>query len=713
MSETNQQIGKPLNRVDGPLKVTGGAKYAAEFFAPDLVYGCIVNSTIAKGKVTRIDDSAARALDGVLLVLTHDNRIELPSSPSKYTDQDARSGEPFRVLYDANIKYSGQPVALVVATSFELARHAARLVHVEYSQDAHNTDLRKVRHKAKEPAEQMEPPASRGHGERAFKASALRTDFEYSSPVEHHNPMEPHASTVVRSKDGSLTIFDKTQGPENSQTYVCNVFGLPKEKVRVLAPFVGGAFGSGLRPQHQLPLAVMAALMLERSVRVVLTRQQMFSFGHRPETLQRVALGAKLDGTLEAIVHEVVAETSQFEQYSENVVGFSAQLYQCDNVQLSYKAAAIDTFTPLDMRAPGAVLGLYALESALDELSYAAQMDPIELRLKNYAERDQAHDLPYSSKALRACYAQGAARFGWARRPAKPRSLREGHELVGLGMATGMWEAQQQKASARAVLDDRGKLVVSSATTDIGTGTYTIMCQIAAETLGVPIEDVRFELGDTSLPKAPLQGGSWTAASVGSAVQQACSALKAELHVLAKGAPHASYAELLRASGVPSISRQVSCEPNEQEQQQYTRAAHSAVFVEVKVDEALGTVRVTRVVSAIAGGRILNPKTARSQILGAVVWGIGMALHEETLMDQPLGRFMNHTLAEYHIPVNMDVHDIDVIFVDEPDTIVNPLGVKGLGEIGIVGVAAAIANAVYHATGTRIRALPITLDKLL
>ncbi|MDB4975691.1 MAG: Periplasmic aromatic aldehyde oxidoreductase, molybdenum binding subunit YagR, partial [Myxococcaceae bacterium] len=554
---------------------------------------------------------------------------------------------------------------------------------------------------------------SRGDADRALQSAAVRIDSEYSSPVEHHNQLEPHASTVIWGEDGTLTIFDKTQGTLNSQAYVCKVFKLSPSKVRVMAPFVGGAFGSGLRPQYQLPLAVMAARELKRSVRVVLSRQQMFSFGHRPETVSRVALGATADGTLQAIIHETVAETSSFEDYSENVVGWSGQLYQCENVRLAYKVAALDTFTPLDMRAPGAVLGIYALESAMDELAYATGRDPLALRLANYAERDQAKDLPFSSKALRACYREGAERFGWSRRRPEPRSMREGHELVGWGMATGMWDAEQQAARAKAVLTADGKLTVSSATTDIGTGTYTIMCQIAADALGVPIEQVSFELGDSSLPMAPLQGGSWTAASVGSAVHAVCCELKAQLEVLGKTQPGASYAELLSSAGLPSVAHTATSMPDKKAHGRYARATHSAVFAEVKVDELLGSVRVTRVVSAVAGGRILNPKTARSQILGAVVWGMGMALHEQTLMDTELGRFMNHSLAEYHIPVQADVHDLDVIFVDEPDDIVNPLGVKGLGEIGIVGVAAAIANAVFHATGRRIRDLPITLDKLL
>ena len=712
MSPREQQVGKPVSRVDGPLKVTGQAKYAAEFSVPGLLHGVVVSSTITKGRVTRVDAARALALPGVLRVFTHENRPHLPWFDRSYKDDDARDGSPFRPLYDAKVRYSGQPVALVVADSFELARHAASLVRIEYTREPHETDLRVQRDEAYEPSKAMSPPKSRGDADRALTGSALRIHAEYSSPVEHHNPLECHASTVIYEAGGALTIYDKTQGALNSQQYVCRVFNLSKDKVRVLSPFVGGAFGAGLRPQYQLPLAVMAARELERSVRVELTRPQMFSFGHRPETIQRVSLGARGDGTLSGIVHEAVAETSTFEDYSENVVNWSAMLYQCADVKLTYEVAALDTFTPLDMRAPGAVLGVYALEVAMDELANLSGIDPLALRLKNYAERDQLHDKPFSSKALRACYSEGAARFGWERRSPAPRSMREGNQLVGWGVATGVWEALYQPAAARAVLSADGKLTVSSATADIGTGTYTIMAQLAADALDLPIEDVTVVLGDSSLPPAPLQGGSWTAASVGTAVKAACDKLRAELDIQAPG-PGLSYRERLERAGLDKLEQEVANKPDSKAQDPYTRATHSAVFAEVKVDASLGTIRVTRVVSAIAGGRILNPKTARSQIEGSVVWGIGMALHEESLMDTKLGRFMNRNLAEYHIPVHADVLDIDVLFVEEDDRIVNPLGVKGLGEIGIVGVAAAIANAVFHATGKRIRDLPITLDQLL
>ncbi|EYF04697.1 xanthine dehydrogenase family protein molybdopterin-binding subunit [Chondromyces apiculatus] len=738
------RIGDGINRVDGRAKVTGQAKYAAEFEAEGLLHGWVVSSGVAKGKIATLDTSAALAVEGVVHVLTHENRPRLAWFDKSYRDEDAPAGSPFRPLYDDAIVYSGQPVALVVATTLEIARHAASLVRVTYKTEEHETDLAARREKARKARPGKggyePPPKPRGNADEALAKAAVKVDAAYESPAEHHNPMEMHATTVVHEPDGALTIYDKTQGVTNTQTYVSNVFGLKPDQVRVISPFVGGAFGSGLRPQYQVFLAVMAAQVLKRSVRVTLTRQQMFTFGYRPATWQRVALGATAEGKLEAVVHEAIGETSRFEDYVEVVVNWSGLLYQCDNARYDYKVAELDVYTPLDMRAPGAVLGLYALESAMDELSYALHMDPLALRLANYTERDQNTDKPFSSKELRACYAQGAARFGWEKRLPTPRAMREGNKLVGWGMATGIWEAMQQKAAARAVLSIDGKLVVGSGTSDIGTGTYTAMTQIAASILGLPIADVTFKLGDTTLPPAPLQGGSWTVASVGTAVKAVCEAVREQVFKLAKkmkGSPLAqasldevifaggevrlardpaqavSIAAAMRAGEAFTLEEETSTLPQLQEQAKYTRATHSAVFVEVKVDEDLGKVEVTRVVSAIAGGRIVSAKTARSQILGAVVWGIGMALEEETLMDHDLGRFMNHNLAEYHVPVNADVRDIEVIFVPEEDEVVNPLGAKGLGEIGIVGVAAAIANAVFHATGKRVRDLPITLDKLL
>ena len=546
-------------------------------------------------------------------------------------------------------------------------------------------------------------------------------------------------SADFREDDG-LTIYDKTQGPQNSHNYICNIFGLAKDQVRVLTPFMGGGFGSGLRPQYQLFLATLAAIGLKRPVRVALTRQQMIlGFGHRPETIQALSLGAERDGSLTALKHSAVANTSRFEDYQENVVNWGGSLYHCDNVAVAHRLVQLDLASPMDMRAPGAAAGVYALECAMDELSYALGIDPLELRLKNYSDMDGNAGKPFTSKALKDCYYQGAERFGWSKRKPEPRSMREGRELIGYGMATGIWEALRVPTSAEAELAPDGTLIVSTAAADIGTGTYTILAQIAGETLGLPLGQVEVRIGDSSLPQCPVEGGSWTAASAGSAVMQACQSVGGELLKLAqkaktsplKGAEQADIdfaegeirlrsdpsravrlTELLRKINEP-IKAKVTSKPNPAVEKKFGHNTHSAVFVEVRLDEELGMLRVARVVNAVAAGRILNPKTAGSQIMGAVVGGIGMALHEEAVIDHRYGRVINHNFAEYHVPVNADVHDIEVIFVDEREAHLNPLGIKGVGEIGIVGVAAAIANAVYHATGVRVRNLPITIDKLL
>lgn len=725
--------GRPLDRVDGPAKVTGKARYAAEFPQQGLLHGSVVSSHVARGRVRRIDCEAALRVPGVVAVLHHLDRPRLAGDDQSYSDDDAAEGAPFRPLYNDRVLYSGQPLALVVAETLELARYAGSLVRIDIDEQGHQTDLLRALDQAHQaPAELPKP---RGDFQQAYARAPLRIDATYTTPVEHHNPMEPHASTVIYKPDGSLEVHDKTQGTQNCQTYLHEVFGLPKEKVRVFAAYVGGAFGSGLRPQYQLPLAVMAALQLKRSVRVTLTRQQMFTFGYRPRTVQRLQLGADRDGRLQAVFHEAIGQTSRFEDFTEHVVEWSGMLYRCDNVSLQYRLVPLDVYTPLDMRAPGAALGLIGLECAMDELATAGGLDPLQLRRINFADSNGNEGKPYSSKALLECYRQGAAAFGWDRRDPRPGSMRQGHQRIGWGMAGGVWEAMQMKASARARFDLQGHLTVSSATTDIGTGTYTVMTQIAADAMGVPMDQVTFVLGDSALPTAPLQGGSFTVSSVGPAVRQACQVLRAKL-LQAVRARHPELAQLdaqdfvidqgqVQAgehrialneilAGMPEHDREalIQAEPNAR-RQGYASATHSAVFVEVQVDEDLGTVRVSRVVSAIAAGRVINPKTARSQILGGVVWGLGMALQEETQIDHHLGRYMNHNLAEYHIPVNADIGEIEVIFVDEPDDIVNDLGSKGVGEIGIIGVAAAVANAVFHATGKRLRDFPLTLDKVL
>jgi xanthine dehydrogenase YagR molybdenum-binding subunit len=734
-------VGEPISRVDGRAKVTGQATYAGEPTVANLVYGSVVSSTITKGTIRKIDTTEALAVPGVLEVLTHENS-PLPASKRTFVDEAGSPGETFIPFRNNAIKFNQQPVALVLADTFEVARYAATLVRVEYDREAHVTDLEAAMGDAYHPPwrELLPPvPKPRGEAEKALAAAAARVDVEYRAPAEHHNPMEPFASTAVWDDEGTLTVYDKTQGVKNVQGFLCSVFDYDDDQVRVLSRYVGGAFGSGLRPQYQVFLAVLAARQLKRSVKVTLTRQQMFSLCYRPFAWQRVALGASRDGTLSALVHEAIQNTSRYEHYCESTVHWSAILYNCDNLKVSFKLTPLDLTAPADMRAPGSAWGLYALESAMDELAVEVKIDPLELRLRNYAERDQNRNVPFSSKALRDCYKQGAERIGWSRRKSEPRAVRQDGALVGLGMATSVWESGQLPAAARAVLSLDGILTVSSATSDIGTGTYTIMTQLAAQALGSPIEKVRFALGDSSLPEAPVEGGSFTASTVGTAVQAACEKVREQLHGLALRVPRSpiadakpnevvfedgyvrsskdpsravSFADAMRHGMVNEVEGHASTGPSPK-QDGYGIYAHSAVFAEVHVDEDLGSVRVARVVNAVAAGRILNPKTARSQVLGGIVWGIGMALEEESVIDQKFGRFVNHSLGEYHVPVNADVHDLEVIFVDERDEIVNPIGAKGLGEIGLLGVAAAIANAVYNATGKRIRELPITLDKLL
>ncbi len=746
MSMENKYFGKALNRVDGHAKVTGDAKYAAEFNVPDLLYGYIINSTITKGEIKSINTAKTDAVKGVIKVFTHENRDSTAWLDLKYSDMDAPPGVPFKPLHSRKIKFNGQPVALVVAESFELARYAATLVEIDYKVESHETDLQSNLNEARKPKKGMAtflkpgPPPHKGNAEKAFDNSTFKASGKFIHGMEHHNPMEMFASTVIYEKGGKLTIYDKTQGAVNSQLYVANVFGKAFRKVRVISPYVGGAFGSGLRPQYQLFMAVMASLDLKRSVRVSMNRHQMFSFGHRPATIQNTRFGSDGMGKIQSLYHDAIGETSRFEDYAESVVNWTNMIYPSKNVELDYKLVPLDVATPMDMRAPGGVTGLHPIECTIDELAYQAKIDPVEFRLINYSDRDDSSGKPYSSKELKECFRQAGEKFGWKKRNPEPRSMKKDGKLIGWGMAVGIWDSYHFPARAEALLGTDGRLIVSSATADIGTGTYTIMTQIAADCMGMNIENVEFRLGDTDMPLAPIQGGSFTAASVGMAVHAACLGLQRQILKQAKKikpgifekrkpeelefaadslrvkgtSDHAiTLADIVASTGKKEMKSRDTGIPHVLKQRKYIRAAHSAVFVEVEVDEDFGLVKVTRIVSAIAAGKIINPKTARSQILGGMVWGISKALREESIMDHRFGRIMNSSLAEYHIPVNADINQLDVIFVEEEDTIVNDLQIKGVGEIGIVGVPPAIANAIFHATGKRIYNLPITLDQVM
>ncbi|TFZ04520.1 xanthine dehydrogenase family protein molybdopterin-binding subunit [Ramlibacter rhizophilus] len=736
-------LGDPVPRIDGRAKVTGQARYAAEITVDGLVHGVVVNAAIPRGRILAVHDAQARAVRGVLDVLWHGQPSEAPQLAHYFGSGEDFSTVPVKPLVSDRVHYAGQPVALVLAQSWEAARYAAGLVRIDYERQPHATDLLRRRADGRAPYELDEdtaPPTPRGDADAAFAIAPVKTDAEFHQAVEHHNPMELHASTVIFEGDGRLTIHDKNQGGYATRKRLAKVFGLPESQLTLLNTFVGGAFGSGLRPQYNLLLAIVGALHLRRAVRVVLTRQQMFTFGHRPEIWQRVRLGAARDGTLQALIHEAVGETSRVSDFTEMVTRWSGTLYRCENLRGDYRVLPLDLPTPLDMRAPGAASGLFALEVAMDELAQALGMDPLALRLHNHAERSPSGDKPYSSKKLRECYLLAAERFGWSRRPPQPRSMREGHELIGWGMASGQWIAEQQEAQARVVWHADGCVDVETAASDIGTGTSTVLAQLAAAALGMRLDDVRVHIADTRLPQAPTEGGSSHVASVGSAVDGACEKLRKKVWQLARamaGSPLAGSEfadvefiggsvrlrnstgdglglhQVLAGAGVGTLEAHFHLEPDEDEQGRYQRAAHSAVFCEVRVDEAMGTVRVTRVVSAVACGRIINELTARSQVLGGIVWGIGQALHEGTLIDHGLGRFMTVDLANYHVPVNADVHSLEVIFVPEDDRIVSRLGAKGVGEIGGLGVAAAISNAIWHATGRRTRVLPMTPEKVM
>ncbi len=712
-------IGTPLSRVEGPAKVTGSATYAAEYAPAGLAYAAIVESTIPAGRITDIETAAAEQAPGVVLVLTHRNAPKLPYLPAQERPAvEPVSGDQLRVLQDADIKFSGQPIGLVVAKTQAQAEYAASLVRVTYEQhSAPQTRFDPARSRPTSEAaarRKRGPESTQGDPLGAFASAAVRVDQTYVQPREHHNAMEPHATVALWEAD-HLTLWSKTQWVDNERDEIARVFGIPPETVRVINPFIGGAFGSALRTWPHVTLAALGARQAKRPVRLELTRRQLYhAIGFRPHTEQHVALGADHHGHLTALVQDAVGQTSLYEEFAEATLDVPATTYACSNRRTTYRLVEMNTNTPTPMRGPGHATGLLAQEIAMDELAAALRIDPVELRLRNYAERDPKKDLPWSSKALRECYRLGAERFGWDKRTPEPRSMRAGRDLVGLGMATAMNPSPRYPTQASATLLPDGTAVVRSATSDMGPGTYTSMTQVAADALGLPADRVHFELGDTALPKAQEHGGSTTMASVGSAVRAACLALRAKLDELAqsRAGDAADPAGLLRRAGLDRLDANGSAEPGE-EKQTFSTYSFGAVFAEVHVDPDFGTVRVPRIIGAYDIGRVVNPKLAHSQCLGGMVGGIGMALLEEAEWDPQFGRVMNANLAEYLVPVCADVLGMDAIFVPGEDTVMNPLGVKGVAELGLCGVAPAIANAVYHAIGHRMRDLPITLDKLL
>ncbi len=683
-------IGASLDRRDGPQKVTGTASYAYEHRFDNPLYLFPVQSEVARGRVMRIDASAAEALPGVVAVLTHENAPRLADT----------SDRELAVLQSGEVAFRGQYVAAAVAETLETARHAASLVGVSYDDEPHDVELRADRDDLYAP-DQVNPnyptDTEEGDFEWAFSSAAVKLDETYTTPMEHNNPMEPH-TTVALWEAGDLTLYESTQGPHWVRGTLAQVFGLDRDRVRVIAPYVGGGFGSKM-PHANTILAALAAQVVRGSpVKFALTRQQMFSgVGYRTPTIQRIRLGAGPDGRLTAISHDVIEQTAKIKEFAEQTAVATRTMYATQSRRTSHRLAALDVPVPSWMRAPGEAPGMFALESAMDEMAIRCGLDPVEFRIRNEPEIDAETGLPYSSRNLVACLREGARRFGWAGRDARPRARQDSRWYVGTGVASSTYPVYRLPGSvARISHVGDGRYVVEIGATDIGTGTWTALTQIAADALGAGVEDIDLRIGETTLPEASVAGGSSGITSWGSAIFEAARVFRD------------------RHGHSPSEGDQAeAAAPDNPEAENYAMHAFGACFAEARVDADTGEVRIPHMTGVFAAGRIINPKTARSQIIGGMTMGLGMALHEESLVDRRFGHVLNHDFASYHIPANADAGQFDIAWIDEEDPHVNPMGSKGIGEIGIVGSSAAVANAVYHATGIRVRDLPITPAKLV
>ena len=681
-------------RVDGPDKVTGRARYAFEHPADGAAYVWAVPSVIARGTIRSVDASQARALPGVLAVMTPDNAPRLPGT-----------GDPELALFQTRaVAYRGQFVAAVVAGTLETAREAAGRVVIDYEQAAHDVTLTASHPGLYKPAfvnPRYETDTATGDFDGAFAAAAVRVDATYRTPAEHNHPMEPHA-TVAAWHGGTLTVHDATQGPSRAAGQIAAVFGLEPGQVRVIAEHVGGGFGAKGMPRANVILAAMAARVTGRPVKCAVTRPQMFAVtGHRAPSIQRVRLGAGPDGRLTALCHDVIDQTSTLKEFTEQSAVATRHMYAAPHRRTTHRVVRLDVPTPSWMRAPGECPGMFALESAMDELAAACGIDPVELRLRNEPPVHPETGQPFSSRHLAACLREGAARFGWAGRDPAPGVRREGRWLTGTGVAASTYPARAMPSQARVTVSQAGRYRVSIAAADIGTGARTALLAVAAGALGVPAAAIDLRIGDSALPPAMIAGGSMGTASWTWAVIKACGELREAVRARDGAVPPGgltAYADT--AADIGALPA-------------HARYAFGAQFAEVRVDADTGEVRVPRLLGVFAAGRIVSPAQARSQLIGGMTMGLSMALHEESAMDPQFGDYPNHDLAGYHIAAHADVQDIDATWIDEEEPELGPAGAKGIGEVGIVGTAAAIAGAVYHATGTRVRDLPIRLDKLL
>ncbi len=772
----NETVGKPVDRVDGKLKVTGGATYSAEFNIKNMVHGVAVLSTIAKGRIKNINTGIAEKSPGVIEILTYKNSMQLHSPSGSDPGGGKFAEKDLLPLQNDRIFYNGQIIAVVIAETFEQAEHASHLVKVDYQVEEPVFDLLKNIGKAYKPASGLggaETQVSRGNAAEAMKTASVKIEQTYTTPVYHHNAMEPHA-TIALWQGETVLFYDATQSVAGVKSLMASMLGVPKEKVRVISYYIGGGFGSKGFTWSNTVLTAMAAKLADRPVKLVISRQQAFTtVGRRSETIQKIALGADQTGKLSAIQHHNTVESSFVDEFVETAGVATPMLYSSQNVDVSHSLVRLNKVTPCPMRAPGEAPGTYGLEVAMDELAYQSKIDPVQLRLINYAEEDEDKHKKFSSKNLRECYQKGAALIGWDKRNPQPASMKEGKMLVGYGMATATYPANRSASSAKAILFADGHAEIRCATQDIGTGTYTIMTQTAADALGLPIEKVKVKLGDSDFPKGANSGGSQVTASVGPAIRAASLGVvsklvkfavadaKSPLHgqkeaditaqnervfLTSKPAQGEAYTDILKRQNLQQLQAQAATKVSTRQQTEANPAAggspekeiedesktniavqedekldrkpfsfHSfgVHFVKVLVDPDLGMVHIDKAVAVMDVGTIMNEKTAKNQIMGGMVFGIGMALMEETQYDPNRGRPVTRDLANYLVPVNADMPEFVVEFINKPDTIISPIGARGIGEIGITGITAAINNAIYHATGKRVRELPVTPDKLL
>ena len=725
-------------RVDGADKVNGKAKYTAEHNLPNLAYAVFVTSTIAKGTIKSLDTSKALAMPGVLDIIYYGNCPVVPGYISNAAERPKNVFEwrGHKVLYDNIVRFFGQPIALIVADTFENANAAVRFVKAEYEVEKFETNFNKAR---LDPANLKSTVNYKRGSEKKFKETNFFVEAEYNIPIEVHNAMELFATIAHWESEDKVTLYDKTQGPKSTQSTIAKTFGLPDKNVRVIAENVGGGFGSALRSWSNVPAACIAAKKLKRPVKLVLTRPQMFTLvGYRPQSWQKIGLGADAAGNFIGISHEAISNTSRYEDFREGIVNVSKFLYACENVDTKYSVLPLDLSTPIWMRGPGEATGCFALESAIDELSYKLKMDPIQLRIKNFTKVNPENKLPFSDINIKDCYAYGMEKIGWKNRPSIPGTIKENGWLIGYGMSVGVFGAGKGSASVRIVLSNDGKLLLECAVSDMGPGTTTSMTMIAAEAMQMPIQKIKFKLGDSDLPPGPSQGGSGTTSTVGSAVDLACKTVQLKLKELAiQYAPafastsaeaievknemvvlktdaktKIDISALFKLANQEKIDLIINSNGKNAEQLKYTSNSFSAHFVKLAVNAKDGTIKVLNVVTTGDAGKIISPKTARSQMLGGVVGGIGMALTEKVEIDQSTGQIINASFGAYHVPLHSQAPPTDVWFVNKPDVNMNEIGAKGIGEIALIGFAAALANAVYNATGKRVRDLPITPEKL-